>query len=296
MMMEKKKAGYTEGIVSIVVNSVLFGFKLWVGIISGSIALIADAWHSLSDSLTSIFVVVAAKLSSRKPDSEHPFGHGRWEHIAALFIAFFLMVIGYDFIKESLERFNSQDAVQFGTLAYVITFISILVKEALAQYAFYLARKTGNVSVKADGWHHRADALSSFIVLVGILFAKYFWWMDSVLGIIVSLMLFFAAYKIIKESVAKLLGEKPSPELVKEIDEKVKGLYANDLYLHHFHIHNYVNHQELTLHIRLDKNLSIEAGHKIATDIENCIKEQFGIVATVHVEPMDFLHSIGSVK
>ncbi|MDR0558770.1 MAG: cation diffusion facilitator family transporter, partial [Prevotellaceae bacterium] len=255
--MDKTKAGYTEGAVSILTNTVLFVLKFWAGIVTGSIALTADAWHTLSDSISSIVVIIAVKLSSRKPDKEHPFGHGRWEQIAAIFIAVILAIIAWDFFKEAIAHFNRRETVHFGTVALIITIVSIAVKEALAQYAFFIARKTKNISVKADGWHHRTDALSSLVVLVGIFFAEYFWWIDSALGIIISLMLFYAAYKIVKEAIAKLLGEKPDPKLISRILTKARDIYPDDLQLHHFHIHNYVTHQELTLHIRLDKNLSI---------------------------------------
>lgn len=93
--MEKTRAGYLEGIVSVIVNSILFALKFWAGVVTGSIALTADAWHTLSDSLSSIVVIVAVKLSSKKPDAKHPFGHGRWEQVAALFIAFLLGVIAF---------------------------------------------------------------------------------------------------------------------------------------------------------------------------------------------------------
>ena len=288
--MTKNKAGYIEGIVSIVVNSALFALKIWAGIVTGSIALTADAWHTLSDSLSSMAVVIATKLSSKKPDREHPFGHGRWEQIAAMFIAFLLAVIAWDFLKDSIERFSEKETVHFGGLAIVVTIVSIVLKEALAQYAFYLARKTNSISIKADGWHHRTDSLSSVVVLVGILFAGDFYWIDSVLGLAISLMLFYAAWEIVREAVVKLLGEEPSAELIRKITDSVRTTYSEDLQLHHFHIHNYVTHQELTLHIKLDNNLSIEVGHRIATEIENIIKADFGIVATVHVEPLDFYH------
>lgn len=175
--MEKTRAGYLEGIVSVIVNSILFALKFWAGVVTGSIALTADAWHTLSDSLSSIVVIVAVKLSSKKPDAKHPFGHGRWEQVAALFIAFLLGVIAFDFLKDSFTQFKNHESTEFGTIAIVVTIISIIVKEALAQYAFYIGRKTENVSIKADGWHHRTDALSSVVVLVGILFAKQFWWL-----------------------------------------------------------------------------------------------------------------------
>jgi cation diffusion facilitator family transporter len=287
--MDNIKGGYIEGIVSIVINTVLFILKLWVGIITSSIALTADAWHTLSDSISSIIVVIAIKLSSKKADKEHPFGHGRWEQIASLFIAFFLGIIAFDFFKNAVMQFTNRKTAEYGTIAIIITIVSIIVKELLAQYAFYIGRKTGNVSIKADGWHHRTDALSSIVILVGILFAKQFWWIDSVLGAIIALMIFYAAYEIVKESITKLLGEEPDQDLIDNITNDVKNSYNNDLQLHHFHIHNYVMHKELTLHIRLDKDMSIEKGHKIASDIENRIKEQFEITATIHIEPLEII-------
>ena len=235
--MDRQKASYTEGIVSIIVNSLLFSIKLWAGIVSGSIAITADAWHTLSDSFSSIIVIAGARLSSRKADKEHPFGHGRWEHIAAIFIGFLLGIIAYDFIKDSIFQFKLRESANFGTIAIVVTIISIVVKEGLAQYAFHLAKKTNNVTVKADGWHHRTDALSSIVILIGILFKNYFWWIDSVLGIIVSIMLFYAAYEIIKESINKLLGEKPDAELIEKIESIINSLYIENLDPHHFHIH-----------------------------------------------------------
>jgi len=160
----------------------------------------------------------------------------------------------------------------------------------LAQYAFYLYRKTDNLTLKADGWHHRSDALSSVVVLIGIIFALKFpqaWWMDSVLGLTISLMLFYAVYEIAKETVTKLLGESPSAELIEKMRTAINSLNLGDPKLHHFHIHNYVNHQELTMHIQLDGQKSIEEGHRIATAIEKKLDNDFGLHTTVHVEPLE---------
>jgi len=284
--MDKVKGGYVEGTASIVINLVLFALKFWAGIITGSLALEADAWHTLSDSISSVVLVIATKLMSKKADKEHPFGHGRWEQIAALFIAFILGIIGYDFLKESFIRFRDKEAVHFGIIAIVVTIASILVKEALAQYAFYIARKTGSTSIKADGWHHRSDALSSVVVLAGIFLAGYLWWIDSVLAAVIALFLFYATYKIIKETVTKMLGEEPDKDLIEKITADVKAAYHDNLQIHHFHLHDYVTEKELTLHIRLDKNMTIEKGHEIATEIENSIKKNFGIMTTIHIEPL----------
>jgi cation diffusion facilitator family transporter len=289
MAVDKIKGGYIEGFVSIIINAALFALKMWAGIVSGSIALIADAWHTLSDSISSVVVVVAAGLSSKKADKEHPFGHGRWEQIASIFIAFILGIIAYDFLKNSIVKFRGQDAsVHFGTLAIVVTAISIVVKEALAQYAFYIARKTENSSVKADGWHHRSDALSSVVVLIGILFAGKFWWIDSALGAVIALMLFYAAFEIVKETITKMLGEDISGELVEKIIAEAKSAHSIDMQMHHFHIHNYIVHKELTLHIRLDPEMSIEESHDIVSEIENRVLEKVGIMTTIHVEPLQY--------
>jgi len=286
--MNTTRAGYVEGTVSIVINTVLFALKIWVSVITGSIALAADAWHTLSDSISSIVVVVAAKLGAKKADKEHPFGHGRWEQLASIFIAFFLGMIAFGFLETSIIQLGEKERVEYGTMAVIVTVISIVVKELLAQYAFYIARKTGNLSVKADGWHHRSDALSSVVVLVGILFAKQFWWIDSALGIIIALMLLYATFVILKEAITKILGEEPEQKLIAEVTKEIKSIYNNDdLNFHHFHIHNYISHKEITFHIRLNKDLSIGDGHKIASKIEEAITEKFNMTATIHVEPLE---------
>ena len=283
---DKAKGGYLEGTVSIVVNTILFALKLFAGIVTGSLALVADAWHTLSDSISSIVLIIAMKLMSRKADKEHPFGHGRWEQISALFIAFILGIIGYDFLKQAIVQFGKKETVHYGAIAFVAMAVSVVSKEALAQYAFYIARKTGNRSVKADGWHHRSDSIASLVLLLGFLFAQQFWWIDSVLAAIVAFFLFYATYEIIKETVTKMLGEEPSKDLIEKITAFAKSAYSSDLQLHHFHMHDYVVHKELTLHIMLDKNTTIEKGHQIATEIEDKIGKDFGIIATIHVEPL----------
>jgi len=287
--MDRKKAQIVEGIVSVVVNAVLFGVKLWVGIITGSIALVADAWHTMTDSLTSIFVVAAAKLASKKPDKEHPFGHGRWELISAILIAFVLVFIGYEFFTGSIERFQNRESATYGTIAIVVTAISIVIKEMLAQYGFYIGRKTNNPVVTADGWHSRSDALSSVVVLIGIVVARFFpnlWWMDSVLGIFCALAIFYAAFEIMRESITRMLGEEPDAEFIEALDNEVSKIYENDLKIHHLHLHNYISHKELSLHIRLDGGMTVEDGHNIASAIEKMIKEKFDMDATIHVEPL----------
>ena len=285
-MDQHSKLGYREGLVSVILNLLLFVLKYYAGIASASLALIADAWHTLSDSLTSLVVILGIKLSSKKPDKEHPFGHGRWEQISALIIAILLALVGVEFMKDAIAKLRGHEAADFGWLAYLATVASIVLKEGLARYAFYIARKTGNAAVKADGWHHRSDALSSLMVLAGLFLSPYFWWIDSVLGMLISFMLFYAAYGIIREAVNKILGEEPSEEVIGKVEQIVKAEMGNVAYPHHYHIHHYGDHIEFTFHIKVPGEETVEEAHRKATLIEMQIKTELKIDATIHIETM----------
>ncbi|MGV8091532.1 MAG: cation diffusion facilitator family transporter [Mangrovibacterium sp.] len=275
------------GWISIIVNAVLFVIKYWAGIVSGSIALIADAWDTLIDCFTSFIVIVGGKVAGKPADKEHPFGHGRAEHIAAIVIGVLLAILAFNFIISAYEKFVSREAVNFGTFAIVVTIISIVSKELLAQYGFWAYRKTGSSVLKADAWNHRGDSLSSFVILAGIFLGKYFWWIDSVLAVIVALMIAHASYEILSKEIKALLGEEVDPELVEEITTEVNTLLQRNVYIHHFHLHKYGSHQELSCHIKLPATMRLDEAHAICTQIEEMIKLRFEMIATIHPEPLD---------
>lgn len=280
------RLGYKEGIVSVFLNLFLFVLKYYAGVVSFSVALVADAWHTLSDSLTSVMVILGIKLSSRKPDREHPFGHGRWEQISALIIAMMLVWVGIGFIRDAIAKLQYREMADFGWLAYVATIVSIIVKEGLAQYAYHISRITGNSSVKADAWHHRSDALSSVVVLVGLLLSPYFWWIDGVLGLLVSGLLFYAAYGIIREAAHKILGEKPSDEMIARVEEIVRAEMGEGCYPHHYHIHDYGGYAEFTFHIKVPGEETVLEAHAKATVVEKKIRDEMSLEATIHIEPL----------
>jgi len=289
-MDKRTKMGYKEGLLSIVVNTGLFFLKYWAGIVSGSVALIADAWHTLSDSISSLIVLLGVRLSNKKPNRRHPFGYGRIEQIATIFIGFFLAIVAYEFLRESINKFSSGESARFGTIAIIVTIISILAKEGMAQYAFRAGNRAESDTLKADGWHHRSDALSSAIVLIGILLKDYFWWIDSVLGMLISGMLFYAVYDIVSRAIRKILGEQPSELLTNQIKEEVSEVAEKDINPHHFHIHQYGQHKELTFHVKLDQDTDIGTGHALVTEIEKRIASNLNIEATIHIEPKHLDH------
>jgi cation diffusion facilitator family transporter len=285
---ENQKFAQTEGWVSIVFNLLLFALKYWAGIVTGSVAIIADAWHTLSDSLSSVFVIVGAKVSAKPADKDHPFGHGRAELISSILIGSLLGVIAYSFVIEGIVALRDHKQANFGVLAIVVTTVSILAKEGLAQYAFWIARRTNMQSVRADAWHHRSDAISSVVVLAGIFLGRYFWWMDGVLGIVVAILIFHAAYTIIRSSGSSLMGEKPDQEFINDIKQICNETVGFNVVPHHFHLHNYIYHKELTFHIFLQGNLSINEGHEIANKIECEIMNKLGVETTIHIEPSKY--------
>jgi len=288
---KKNLLAFSEGWISIGVNILLFGLKFWAGIVSGSVAIVADAWHTLTDSISSVIVLIGIKVSKKPPDKRHPFGHGRAELISTLFIAFFLGWIAIHFVTGSIEKLRYHELADFGTVAIIVTIVSVVLKEALAMYAFWVGRKTGFKSIKADGWHHRTDAISSLVILVGIFFGKMYWWVDGVLGLTVSVMILYSGYKIMQEAISSLLGEKADPDLIEKIEKIANCVTEMDIQLHHMHLHDYVNHKELSCHIILPKDMSLEDAHEITTRIEDRIFKETLIETTIHCEPRNHTSS-----
>lgn len=281
----KKKWSYIEGWLSIIINTLLFALKYWAGVVSGSIAIIADAWHTLSDSLTSIIVLLGVKISNRPADEKHPFGYGRAELIAAIIIGVILGTVALNFIIESVHKFQNRESAGFGTVAIVVTIVSILLKEGVAQFALRIGKKVNSKILIADGWHHRSDAISSVIILAGIFLNKYFWWMDAALGIAVALMLFYATYEILKDTIESLLGTDIDEQTLNQLKELCNNVAGFDILVHHVHLHTYGDHKEMTYHIVLPARMTLEEAHIVVEALEQEIKDEMGIMATTHLDP-----------
>jgi cation diffusion facilitator family transporter len=282
--MTPEKLNQQEGWVSVFGNIILFGVKLWAGIVSSSAALIADAWHTLSDSFSSVLVLFGAKLSAKPADQEHPFGHGRAELVIALLIGALLAAVAWEFFMEGISRFKNREAANFGTIAIVVTIISIVSKEVMARYAFQVFKKTESNSVKADGWHHRSDAFSSIVVLAGIFLGHHFWWADAVLSIAVAVLIFYAAFEIINDSANRILGDKPEKKTLQKLIA-ICDRYIHGDTVHHIHIHKYGRHSEITFHIRMNPEVTLDQAHDITLKIEKDVRDELNMEATIHPEP-----------
>ena len=283
MKNETKKLSYIEGLGSIAINTILFILKYWVGIMTGSIAIIADAWHTLSDSLTSIVVVLGAKMSSKPADDNHPFGHERAESIASIIVGVLLFIVGSNFLIDAIQRLRSKEAAAFSMSAIVIFVLSVIIKEAMAQFSFWAYRQTKSSSLRADGWHHRSDSIASAVILISIFLGKYFWWVDGVFGIIISALIIYTAFDIIKEASQPILGKKPDPINVKQIQEVAKKFNLNRIY--HIKEHSYGSHLEYTMHVCMQKDTQIHTAHEVLKKFKDNLRENLKIEATVFIEP-----------
>ncbi len=282
------KLGYRAGVISVLVNIVLFVFKLYIAQRENSVAINADAWHTLSDSLTSLVVIAGIWISGRKADREHPFGHGRAELIGAIVISVLLAVVGMEFFRDSIALLLQHKGTQYTAFSLFLLGTTILAKEGLAQYSFQIARKTGSKSIAADGWHHRSDALTTIIIIAGAIAGRSFWWMDGALGLIMAGFLFHTAVSILKESSAVLLGEAPDEKLSRDIRAIIKNSSSHAKDIHHIHLHRYGQHLEVSLHVRFPGEMSLDEVHNEAEEIEKKLNNALNIVSTIHCEPFRF--------
>jgi cation diffusion facilitator family transporter len=282
---EKKKLGYIEGYVSVFLNLALFALKFLVGKKVGSVAMMADAWHTLSDTLTSLVVIIGFWLAAKPADKEHTFGHGKAESVASVIIGTLLAVVGSTFLYESVQRLVHRQGVSFSQMAILVFAVSAVLKEALAEFSFWAGKKAGSASLRADGWHHRSDAIASLLIVLGAVFGQKIWWLDGVMGLAVSLLILKASYDIIRSSASYLIGESPEQQKVDRIAASIQHEFPDLEGIHHLHVHQYGEHHEVTAHLKVPGDMSVEKAHQIASRVEELVKKEFNGDVTIHVEP-----------
>ncbi|UCH88222.1 MAG: cation-efflux pump [Thermoplasmata archaeon] len=286
----RAKYGYLEGFVSIIGNSILFVLKLILGLFINSIALIADAFHTLADVGTSGVVIFGFKMAKKPADKKHPFGHGRAEYIATLIIAVLLFLAGLGFIQQSIGRFIEVEDFLNSEYAYIIgivIIISAIAKELMAQFSTALGKKIKSDILIADAWHHRSDAIASVAVGLSIIGSNYGYpILDPIFGIIVSLIIIYVGIDLIRRTSDTLIGSAPEKgiiERIKNIIEPMEGVED----VHNIHIHDYGTSKIISLHVNMKKKMSFEEAHNIADMIEERIMDKLNYSTIIHLEPKD---------
>jgi cation diffusion facilitator family transporter len=279
------RSAYVISWLSILINCLLFVLKFIVGKHTNSVSITADAWHSLSDSMTSIVVIFSIWIASKPPDREHPFGHGRAGSIGAIIVATILAMVSVELVIDSINSFMMDRYFQYSIYAVWVLVFSILAKEVMAQFSFFIGKKINSNALKADAWHHRTDSISSAIILLGILFGQSLPWLDGALGFSVSILLGYTAYEIIKDSVGNILGEKPEENLKVEIKHIAAELSSDITNVHDFKLHSYGDHKEVSFHMELPQEMTVHDSHEIAHSLEKKILDANKVHATVHIDP-----------
>jgi cation diffusion facilitator family transporter len=286
----RAKYGYLEGIVSIIGNSILFVLKLILGLFINSIALIADAFHTLSDSGTSTVVILGFKMAKKPPDPEHPFGHGRVEYVATLIVAILLFIIGLGFIQQSVVRFidlESLSNIDYGIIIGIVIITSAIVKELLAQFSFAIGKKISSDVLIADAWHHRSDAIASVAVGLGIIGSTYgIRWLDPIFGVVVSVIIIWVGYDLIKKTSNLLIGKVPDKKVIdkiKRIVSTVDGVSGID----EITVHDYGISKIVSLQVKVENDLPLDEAHEIADRIENNIMDNMNFSTIIHLEPKE---------
>lgn len=285
-----QKTADRVSLVTIIGNMLLSVFKLLAGVIAHSNAMISDAVHSASDVFSTFIVIIGIRLASKKPDSDHPYGHERLECVAAVILSAVLFITGLAIGKNALSNILSgsyDDLPVPGMLALIAAVISIVSKEIMFRYTRYNARKIDSSALMADAWHHRSDAFSSIGALVGIAGARLgFPVMDSVAGLVIFVFIMKAAFDIFKDAVDKMVDHSCDKDTEKQLYDCVIR-HENVLGIDMLHTRIFGNRIYVDVEIEADPSLSLQEAHGIAETVHNDIERNFPKVKhiMVHVNP-----------
>ncbi|MBR0461115.1 MAG: cation transporter [Erysipelotrichaceae bacterium] len=288
--MEEQKTVKKLSRTSIFGNVILFLIKIFTGIAGNSGAMVSDAVHSLSDVFTTVIAYIGVRLSRRKEDSEHPYGHERLECVASLILGLILAGTGIGIGYGGLKKLISPEALEIPTmLPLIAAIISIIVKEVMFRYTMYYAKKLDSSAFKADAWHHRSDALSSVGSFIGIGLARIgFPFMDPLASIVICVFILKVAFDISMDATAKMLDtscDRETEQAIRDFIEKQPGVERVDL----LQTRQFGNKIYVDLEIAVNGNISLHDAHAIAESVHDGIEQNFPSVkhVMVHVNPAD---------
>lgn len=284
---KRLRIGYMGSTVGLVVNVILAIIKLAIGFMISSIGVIADAFNNASDSASSIITLVGFKLSSMPPDKEHPHGHGRIEHISALMVAFLVMLVGFQFIMSSVDKIMNPTPVEFQMIPFVILILSIGFKIWLSYFNKKVGEEINSKSLIASGVDAMGDVLTTSVVVVSI-FASQFTSLplDGIIGVVVSLLIIYAGYSLVKDTISPLIGEAPSKELIENITREVMS-YDYITGVHDLVVHTYGENKTMgVIDAEFPANIDIIKVREEIIRAEREIREKYDINLVINMDPL----------
>lgn len=280
--------GIKVSLITILINFLLFLLKLIIGFISHSHAIISDAFHSLSDVITTIAVIFGLVLASKEADESHPYGHEKIESLVAIILSMVLLIsglsIGYLGLK---DIFMNKAIIVPGFSALVAALISVAVKEGMFHYTMHVAKKINSSSMKADAWHHRSDAISSIGSFIGVLLARIgFPIFDPICSILICVLIIKCALEIFGSATKEVVDASCDEDLNKQIIDTIYKT-EQDIKINDFKSRMFGNKCYIDVEIALDGNLSLNKANDIVTKIHNKVENNFNMVkhCNIHIVP-----------
>lgn len=284
----RNKYGILSGVVGIISNLLISVGKIIVGLVFGSVSILADGINSLSDMGTSIITVISYHFAGTPPDKEHPFGHQRIEQISGLLLSAIVMVIGVSLLKTSIKNIFTPQTMVFSYIAIIILVISLFVKIIQSIFYFRLGKLINSKVLKANAFDSLNDCLSTIAVIIAYLIF-HFWSinLDAYLGIVVSLFVIYSGFKLIKSTISPLIGEAPDRELVNHIENKLLS-YKGVLGIHDLVIHTYgVGNIFVTVHVEVKSDADFVECHDMIDNIERDFYHDDAINLVIHMDPTE---------
>lgn len=275
-------------VVGIFLNLVLFGIKYFAGVISSSIAITADAFNNLSDAGSTVITLAGLRLAEKKPDKDHPFGHGRMEYLSGLAVSVIIILVGVELFRSSVDKIINPTDVDTSIAALVILVASILIKGYMFLYNRKIGKKINSAGMKATALDCIGDAVATLVVLVATVIS-YFTDLkiDGWCGILVSLFIIYAGIRSVKETVNPLLGMPPEKEFIDEV-EKIVLSFEKIVGIHDLIVHDYgPGRVVVSLHAEVDGKENIYTLHDIIDNVEQKLSEELGCMAVIHMDPIE---------
>lgn len=281
--------GKLSGIVGIISNLFLCALKIITGVLIGSFSYVADGINNLSDAGSSIITLIGFKLASEPADADHPFGHQRIEYLTGLIVSFIIIAIGLLLMKSSIDSIiNPGEGAEFSVISVIILGVSILLKCLQSLFYRKIGKLINSTAVLATSIDSLNDCISTGAVLIASIISLVTdLQLDGWMGCVVSIFILVSGYKLVKEAMSPLIGEKPSKELVDSIAEKILS-YPKVLGIHDLVIHSYGPGKIFaTIHVEVDSEENILVVHDEIDNIEQDFRENMGINLVIHMDPID---------
>lgn len=289
MELEHKRAHYGKvaGLVGIVCNTLLCIGKFIAGVMSGSVSITADAANNLSDASSSVISLIGFRLSEKRPDEEHPYGHARYEYIAGFVVAILVIVIGVELFRSSIERIITPQPVEFSIVSVIVLSVSIVVKLGMMIFNTSMGKRIDSQTLIATAADSRNDCITTAAVLAAAIISHFAnVQLDGIMGTLVAAFILYSGAGLVRDAMNPLLGNAPDPELVESIREKILT-YPGVLGAHDLIVHDYGHGRKFaTVHVEMAAEENVIESHNVIDSIERDFLHDMGLNMLVHFDPV----------